>query len=147
MLDGFKPNATNVEEFVRETLGEDTCDARRSVSDPNESPEDAPQSPCSFDKGLASTYPQYKYRVHDPRVDADRGFGLLGDSDHLWTKNKRERQKHQVGGRLGRVVLAHAGVLVVWLLVQSSCALTHRLWSRAGWWQCANPGAVHPLQP
>jgi len=35
--------------------------------------------------------------VFDPRDDADRGFGLLGDSDHLWSKDKRERQKHQVG--------------------------------------------------
>lgn len=95
-LADIKPNATNVEEFVRETLGEDTCDARRSVSDPNSSADSAPESPCSFDKGLASSWPQYKYRVYDPRDDADRGLGLLGDSDHLWTKESRERQKHQV---------------------------------------------------
>jgi hypothetical protein len=56
-----------------------------------------PQGPCSFDRGLASSYPQYKYRVYDPSDDADRSFGLLGDSDHLWTKTERERQKHQVG--------------------------------------------------
>lgn len=96
VLDGIKPNATNVEEFVRETLGEDTCDARRSVSDPNSLTESKPQSPCSFDKGLASSYPKYKYRVYNPEDDADRSFGLLGDSDHLWTKDSRERQKHQV---------------------------------------------------
>lgn len=33
-MDGLAVNATNVEEYVRETLGEDTCDARHSVSDP-----------------------------------------------------------------------------------------------------------------
>jgi hypothetical protein len=61
---------------VRETLGEDTCDARRSVSDPNipsaatssssgtnRPPRPGPKGPCSFDKGLSSTYPHYKYRV------------------------------------------------------------------------------------
>jgi hypothetical protein len=56
------------------------------------------QGPCSFDRGLASSYPQYKYRVYDPSDDADRSFGLLGDSDHLWTKTEREQQKHQVRG-------------------------------------------------
>jgi hypothetical protein len=34
--------------------------------------------------------------VYDPSDDADRSFGLLGDSDHLWTKTEREQQKHQV---------------------------------------------------
>jgi hypothetical protein len=34
VLKGLPINATNVEELCRETLGEDTCDARRSVSDP-----------------------------------------------------------------------------------------------------------------
>uniref|UniRef100_A0A383VY91 Uncharacterized protein n=1 Tax=Tetradesmus obliquus TaxID=3088 RepID=A0A383VY91_TETOB len=95
-LEGVQSNATNVEEFVRETLGMDTCDARRSVSDPNANAKPSPQGPCSFDKGLASSYPQYKYRVYDARDDADRSFGLLGDSDHLWTKTEREQQKHQV---------------------------------------------------
>jgi hypothetical protein len=55
---------------VRETLGEDTCDARRSVSDPGtpgvqagRPPRPGPAGPCSFDKGLSSTYPSFKYRV------------------------------------------------------------------------------------
>lgn len=97
-LAGIKPNATNVEEFVRETLGEDTCDARRSVSDPNHAANRAvdPEEPCSFDKGLETLYAQYKYKVYDPRAGKQRGLGLLGDSDHLWTKDKREAQKHQV---------------------------------------------------
>eukprot|EP00878_Enallax_costatus_P000755 GHUV01000873.1.p1 GENE.GHUV01000873.1~~GHUV01000873.1.p1 ORF type:complete len:419 (+),score=142.48 GHUV01000873.1:272-1528(+) len=95
-LADIKPNATNVEEFVRETLGEDTCDARRSVSDPNAAADRAPEEPCSFDKGLQTLYPQYRYKVYDPRAGTDRGLGLLGDSDHLWTKDTRERQKHQV---------------------------------------------------
>jgi hypothetical protein len=43
VLEGVQSNATNVEEFVRETLGMDTCDARRSVSDPNSNPAPAPK--------------------------------------------------------------------------------------------------------
>jgi hypothetical protein len=35
-------------------------------------------------------------QVYDPDSDEDRSFGLLGDSDHLWTPDQRERQKHQV---------------------------------------------------
>lgn len=35
-------------------------------------------------------------QVYDPEVDEDRSFGLLGDSDHLWTPTEREQQKHQV---------------------------------------------------
>jgi hypothetical protein len=70
------------------------------------------QGPCSFDRGLASSYPQYKYRVYDPRDDADRSFGLLGDSDHLWTKTERERQKHQVRRKLAgsKAMTAHSWV-------------------------------------
>jgi len=75
VLKDLKVNATNVEEYVRETLGEDTCDARRSVSDPNipsaagsssgsnRPPRPGPPGPCSFDKGLSSLFPQYKFRV------------------------------------------------------------------------------------
>jgi hypothetical protein len=33
--------------------------------------------------------------VYDPK-QRERGLGLLGDADHLWTKKKRERQGHQV---------------------------------------------------
>jgi hypothetical protein len=40
--------------------------------------------------------PTIPVQVYDPKVDEDRGFGLLGDSDHLWTANERERQKAQV---------------------------------------------------
>jgi len=34
--------------------------------------------------------------VWDARDDEERGFGLLGDDDHLWTKDRREQQQHQV---------------------------------------------------
>lgn len=77
VLKNLRVNATNVEEFVRETLGEDTCDARRSVSDPGtpgaaaaaaagvdrRPPRPGPAGPCSFDKGVASLFPQYRYKV------------------------------------------------------------------------------------
>ncbi len=50
----------NTEELIRETLGSDTCDARRSVSDPpgGGKPE---TGPCAFDRGLKSKYPQYDF--------------------------------------------------------------------------------------
>ncbi|KAL0043103.1 hypothetical protein WJX79_009341 [Trebouxia sp. C0005] len=82
----------NTEELIRETLGSDTCDARRSVSDPpgGGKPE---TGPCAFDRGLKSKYPQYDFPIlGDDKTD----FGLLTDDDHLWKKNKREKQKHQV---------------------------------------------------
>lgn len=39
VTNGLNLTRTKVEEYVRETLGEDTCDARRSVSDPEPDPE------------------------------------------------------------------------------------------------------------
>lgn len=50
----------NTEELIRETLGSDTCDARRSVSDTpgGGKPE---TGPCAFDRGLKSKYPQYDF--------------------------------------------------------------------------------------
>lgn len=50
----------NTEELIRETLGSDTCDARRSVSDPpgGGKPE---TGPCAFDRGLKSKYPAYDF--------------------------------------------------------------------------------------
>jgi broad specificity phosphatase PhoE len=97
--------ATVVEEFVRETLGEDTCDARRSASDP--SPAAAAQAaaagagssssassgsassdsssasikgPCEFDKGLRTLFPSYK-------------FDVVGEED----KNKQSNRTRAVG--------------------------------------------------
>lgn len=133
VLKGLPINATNVEELVRETLGEDTCDARRSVSDPEEGgkggddnpdvddPDDdggdddddkddededdarvgkkdkrPPAPPCSFEKGLRSKFPGFKFHVYGPEDEEDRSFGLLGDRDWLWTKRDREKQAHQV---------------------------------------------------
>lgn len=50
----------NTEELIRETLGSDTCDARRSVSDPagGGKPD---TGPCAFDRGLKSKYPAYDF--------------------------------------------------------------------------------------
>jgi hypothetical protein len=52
VLEGLALNGTNVEEYVRETLGEDTCDARRSVSDPDPDHPKELEGPCPFDDGL-----------------------------------------------------------------------------------------------
>nr|QOL01232.1 putative extracellular protein TR9_040 [Trebouxia lynnae] len=82
----------NTEELIRETLGSDTCDARRSVSDPpgGGKPE---TGPCAFDRGLKSKYPTYDF----PVLGKDKTeLGLLTDDDHLWKKNKREKQKDQI---------------------------------------------------
>ena len=97
ILKDLTVNATNVEEYVRETLGEDTCDARRSVSNPNPKHPKALEGPCSFEQGLQDKFPEYKFRVYDADTSPkERSLGLLGDGDHLWTKDKRERQAHQV---------------------------------------------------
>ena len=50
----------NTEELIRETLGSDTCDARRSVSDPpgGGKPD---TGPCAFDRGLKAKYPMYDF--------------------------------------------------------------------------------------
>lgn len=50
----------NTEELIRETLGSDTCDARRSVSDPagGGKPD---TGPCAFDRGLKSKCPAYDF--------------------------------------------------------------------------------------
>lgn len=135
VLRGLPLNATDVEELVRETLGEDTCDARRSASDPPKGGGaaaaasstkggkggQAPQPPCAFDKGLRSKFPNYKFKVWDARDDADRGFGLLGDDDHLWTKDSRERQQHQVkrAKRFLDVLYANAPERVVVVVTHS----------------------------
>ncbi|GBF97521.1 hypothetical protein Rsub_10444 [Raphidocelis subcapitata] len=98
VLKALPLNATSVEELVRETLGEDTCDARRSASDP---PKDAVRrrrggdAPCEFDRGLRSSFPGFKFRVWE-EDEEDRGFGLLGDGDGLWYRDTREQQQHQV---------------------------------------------------
>ena len=42
--------ATHVEENVRETLGEDTCDARRSASDPKPGDKEKLQGVCKFEQ-------------------------------------------------------------------------------------------------
>ena len=62
----------NTEELIRETLGSDTCDARRSVSDPpgGGKPD---TGPCAFDRGLKSKYPAYDFPGRR--------------SDSLWQRN------------------------------------------------------------
>jgi hypothetical protein len=210
VLAGLPINATDVEELVRETLGEDTCDARRSASDPparrNEGgdggdddggdDDDEEDGPCDYERGLRTLFPEFDFKVrvwpavwsfayaglagfsihfahsprpgcyglpsaalqrrpaarqhpphgavwlgptrlplldrraarpvppgpdppasclpvtqvHDPSDKEGRGFGLLGDADHLWTKARargRAARPHQVcvcvrGGGAGR---------------------------------------------
>lgn len=93
VMNGIQVDHTNVEELVRETLGEDTCDARRSVSDPDPEDRSKMEGPCSFDHGLVSKYPDYQFKVAG---EDKTTFGLFSDKDEMWTKNKRERQHHQV---------------------------------------------------
>jgi len=49
--------ATVVEEFVRETLGEDTCDARRSASDPPPAPASASAAASSAASPSSASFP------------------------------------------------------------------------------------------
>lgn len=89
--DGLPIDKFHVEENVRETLGEDTCDARRSASDPDPQHPSRLEGPCPFDKGLRSRFPSFSFPVVN---DTYRGFGLTSDKDMLWTKD-RETQKQQ----------------------------------------------------
>jgi broad specificity phosphatase PhoE len=91
VLDGLDIKNYTVEELIRETLGSDTCDARRSASDP---PHGKPKcGPCEYDQGLRSKFPNYTFPV-EGRDKSE--FGLLTDDDTLWKKHKREKQPHQV---------------------------------------------------
>lgn len=85
----------SVEEHVRETLGEDTCDARRSVTDPD--PRVPVRGPCQFQRGLRSKFPMFKFPVvsSSQGEGENGGLGLISDADILWTKD-RETQKEQV---------------------------------------------------
>lgn len=49
----------SIEEDIRETLGEDTCDARRSASDPDSS-KPFTGGPCQFEEGLRTKFPQVR---------------------------------------------------------------------------------------
>mmetsp|Transcript_5462 Transcript_5462/g.10235 ORF Transcript_5462/g.10235 Transcript_5462/m.10235 type:complete len:356 (+) Transcript_5462:61-1128(+) len=102
----------DVEESIRETLGEDTCDSRRSASDPGSKAGVAP-GPCSFKEGLTTRFPQFQFPVVGklPRgkeketlegeaslgegLGSKPAFGLITDGDELWTTT-RESQKHQL---------------------------------------------------
>jgi hypothetical protein len=111
VLEGLPITYTVVEENIRETLGEDTCDARRSKSEPTSETE----GPCDYRHGLEHLYPEFEFPVVDEQYrdkvrqnpgvgkkdkkgqdkGSGLGFGLFGDQDLMWTKN-REVQKHQV---------------------------------------------------
>uniref|UniRef100_A0A7S3R9Z3 Phosphoglycerate mutase-like protein n=1 Tax=Dunaliella tertiolecta TaxID=3047 RepID=A0A7S3R9Z3_DUNTE len=85
----------SIEEIVRETLGEDTCDARRSVSDPN------PElfGPCFFKEGLKTRFPMFDFPIINSQRESEGeglgGLGMVSDEDVLWTPT-REKQKKQV---------------------------------------------------
>lgn len=68
-------------------------------------------------------------QVYDPEVDQDRGFGLLGNSDHLWTSDQRETQKHQVGGCGPAGLFAHLGLGSGRIMLAAACCwLCGTLW-------------------
>ncbi|PNW82765.1 hypothetical protein CHLRE_06g293150v5 [Chlamydomonas reinhardtii] len=92
--------ATHVEENVRETLGEDTCDARRSASDPKPGDKEKLQGVCKFEQGLRTRFPQFEFPVSPGKPGQRSGFGLLADADPLWTED-RETQGHQTKRALG----------------------------------------------
>jgi len=119
---GLPLTGMEVEENIRETLGEDTCDARRSMSNPDPQHPEELEGPCDFRDGLAKAYPMFKFQlVNETARQEDRkrsgkratkaaaddddgtgvgvvaqyGFGLTSDQDRLWTKD-RETQKDQV---------------------------------------------------
>lgn len=89
--DGLPLDKFHVEENVRETLGEDTCDARRSVSDPDPERPSKLEGPCPFQAGLKRKFPSFSFPIVN---ETYRGFGLISDKDLLWNKD-RETQKEQ----------------------------------------------------
>ncbi|KAG2487444.1 hypothetical protein HYH03_014011 [Edaphochlamys debaryana] len=93
-LKGLPLTAYDVEENVRETLGEDTCDARRAASDPKGSDKEKLQGVCKFEQGLRSKFPDFSFPITTPVAGRRTGFGLLSDEDPLWTE-ERETQGHQ----------------------------------------------------
>ncbi|EFJ52590.1 hypothetical protein VOLCADRAFT_103079 [Volvox carteri f. nagariensis] len=76
-LKGLSFTEYNVEENVRETLGEDTCDARRAASDPAEDDKEHLQGVCKFELGLRSKFPHFDFPVTPPHRSRDDG----GDGD------------------------------------------------------------------
>uniref|UniRef100_A0A7R9V4S6 Uncharacterized protein n=1 Tax=Chlamydomonas euryale TaxID=1486919 RepID=A0A7R9V4S6_9CHLO len=110
VMKGLKFSKVDVEENIRETLGEDTCDARRSVSSPKQG--HGAMGICDFDLGLRDKYKGFKFNIVDEaareklrssRVSKEHerdkvdglGFGMISDDDQMWTVD-REGQKHQV---------------------------------------------------
>lgn len=91
VMEGLPIDNVQVEEAIRETLGEDTCDARRSMSNPDPAHRERIQGPCPFDEGLAKRFPYFNFKIVNA---SDPGFGLKSDADKLWTK-ERENQKDQ----------------------------------------------------
>ncbi|KAL6753985.1 histidine phosphatase superfamily [Haematococcus lacustris] len=84
----------SVEEAARETLGEDTCDARRSVHDPDSKGD--LEGPCSYEQGLRTKFPEFDFPIlNASKGAAAPGFGLISDADTLWT-DERETQKQQI---------------------------------------------------
>ncbi len=54
-------------------------------------------SPHTLNTRTHNTHARKKHaQVYDARDEEERGFGLLGDDDHLWTRDDREQQRHQV---------------------------------------------------
>lgn len=87
----------SVEELCRETLGRDTCDARRSASDPDPDHPGDLEGLCPFDRGLRTKWPKFDF----PVVQGEgKGLGLVSDRDTLWHQDEREHQKKQVNSLL-----------------------------------------------
>lgn len=114
VLAGLPVSKVEIEENIRETLGEDTCDARRSVSSPKSAQGSGRlEGPCDFDEGLQARFSKWRFPIvnetlrQEVRGSVSRrqhrgsekpeglGFGLISDSDTMWTE-EREGQKHQV---------------------------------------------------
>ncbi|MEW5305032.1 MAG: hypothetical protein WDW38_001951 [Sanguina aurantia] len=76
-LSGLPIGVYSVEENVRETLGEDTCDARRSVSNPDPNHPSALEGPCDFAVGLRAKFPQFEFPIVGGKGDDE----LVAESD------------------------------------------------------------------
>lgn len=80
-LDGMPFTAVDVDENVRETLGEDTCDARRSAGDPQDEDPDHLIGPCQFTLGLRSKFPEFSFPISPKHGDKHKDEYDSDDSD------------------------------------------------------------------
>ncbi|KAJ9525001.1 hypothetical protein QJQ45_005925 [Haematococcus lacustris] len=80
----------SVEEAARETLGEDTCDARRSVHDPDSKGD--LEGPCSYEQGLRTKFPEwFKHHWFKSTAEQQQLSGVTGQGQEMGSSSSSSR--------------------------------------------------------